>query len=267
MSSNFAATDAAGYELMMGRWSRQLARPFLDFAAVPEGSAVLDVGCGTGSLARELLPRLGQGSIMGVDVAAPYVAYAAAEIRDPRATFEVADATKLRFADRQFDAVVSMLVLNFIPEHRKAIAEMARVTKPGGTIAATVWDFEGGLLMTRLVWDCAAMLDPRAITGRGRVFAAPLIHEGEMAAAFAAHGLVDIEERDILVWMRFSSFADYWAPYPKGQGGIGAYVASLESDMRDRLEAVVRAAYCADRNDGPRAFAGIARSVRARVPG
>lgn len=267
MASNFAATDAGGYELMMGRWSRLLAKPFLEFAGAVTDARIVDIGCGTGSLEQALLPALGNGSVAAVDVSPAYVAHGKTLIDDPRVAFDVADATKLPFADGSFDLALSQLVLNFVPEYRSAIAEMRRVTRRGCVVAATVWDFEGGLQMNRMIWDAAAVLDDEALRGRARTYSGPLIHEGELSAAFVEQGLRDVEARDILVWMRFASFADYWKPYLAGQGLIGAYVAKLPGDKQTKLEGVMREAYCAGRPDGQRSYAGVARAVKGREPG
>ncbi len=267
MSLNFKATDAAGYEQVMGRWSRLLAVPFIDFAEVDANQRVLDVGCGTGSLSAVLATRLEGGDVVGIDVAEPYVAYAAAAIGDPRFRFEVGDATALKFADRSFDRVLALLVMPFVPDARRATAEMARVTRAGGIVAATMWNFEGGLVSVRMFWDTAAMLDPAAAAQRGRIFSAPCTRHGEIAAVFRDAGLADIAERDVTLWFRFASFADYWSPFLAGQGTAGVYCAGLAPAQRQRLEAALREAYLAGRPDGPRAFTATAHLVKGRVTG
>jgi SAM-dependent methyltransferase len=267
MASNFTATDAAGYELTMGRWSRVLARAFLAFAPVERGARVLDLGCGTGSLTRALLADLGDtGAVIGVDVAAPYVAHARATIEDPRASFEVADASSLAYADNAFDAVRSILVLNFIPEYRTAAAEMLRVTRPGGTVAAAVWDIAGGVVMMRLFWDVAVVLDAQAASFRDRTTAGPLTGSGELRQVFVDAGATDVEERDVLIRMEFASFEDYWTPLLSGQGTLGSYAVSLDEAGRERLREGLRDAYLSGRPDGPRSFTAVARAVKGRKP-
>ena len=265
MASNFTATDAAGYELTMGRWSRLLAKNFLAFAPVAPGARVLDVGCGTGSLTRALLDQVGDsGAVVGVDVAELYVAHARATIQDGRARFEVADASSLTYADDAFDAVRSILVLNFIPEYRTAAAEMLRVTRSGGTVAAAVWDIAGGVLMMRLFWDVAVVLDAQAASFRDRTTAGPLTGAGELRQVFVDAGAADVEECDVLIRMEFASFEDYWTPLLSGQGTLGSYTISLDDGGRERLREGLRDAYLSGRPDGPRSFAAVARAVKGR---
>ena len=266
MSSNFPATNAGGYEMLMGRWSRQLAEPFLDFAGPAAGPRVIDVGCGTGSLTRVLLARRPQAQIVAVDVSAPFVAHAQATIVDPRATFRVCDATALDSESGSFDEAISLLVLNFVPEYRNAISEMVRVTRPGGRVSAAVWDLEGGQMLSRIVWDTAAALDQEASTLRGKSLSAPLIREGELAAAMRDAGLTDVEAHDILFWMRFTSFEDYWVPFTQKQASLGVYIGGLDETRKSKLKDAVYAAYCAGRSDGARTYAAVARAAKGIVP-
>src|SRR6478735_8531611 len=139
-TSTFLATQGDAYERVMGRWSRQLALPFLDFVGTAEGDRVLDVGCGTGHLTFAVARRSGSGELRGVDLAQPYIEHARRHNQDARIVFEVADACALPFADKHFDRVLSLLVLHFVPQAEQAIAEMRRVAKPGGVVGAAVWD-------------------------------------------------------------------------------------------------------------------------------
>ncbi|HEX2135323.1 MAG TPA: class I SAM-dependent methyltransferase [Microvirga sp.] len=266
MSSIFTATNADGYELMMGRWSRLLAESFLDFADLPDGAtAVLDVGCGTGSLTRSVAART-KAEAVGIDTAAPFVDYARASNRNPRISYAVQDATALSFASASFDAAVSMLVLNFIPEYRRAASEMIRVTRAGGRIAAACWGVAGGVVTFRMFWDTAAALDPAASSNRADALSAPLTRHGELASLFRELGLREVEETDLTIWMRFQDFADFWTPYTSGQATTGAYVAGLDQPKRERFRAALHDAYCGGREDGPRAFAAIAHAAKGRVP-
>jgi SAM-dependent methyltransferase len=264
MGSNFVANDAEGYELVMGRWSRELAERFLAFAGLDGESRVIDVGCGTGSLTRAIAARH-PAEVVGVDIAPPFIDHARARNRDPRVSFEVQDASELSFASGSFDAALSILVLNFIPEYRAAAAGMVRVTRSGGLVGAACWSLEGGSVMMRTFWDTAAALDPGASGARGRSFSAPLTHPGELAELFRSLGLRDVEEAELTIWMRFAGFEDYWTPFTRGQGTLGAYVAGLDDERRERLRAALRDAYCAGRADGPRAFAAIAHAVKGRA--
>src|SRR5436305_14121796 len=149
-SSTFVAADGDGYELVMGRWSRRLAVPFLDFAGIQDGDRVLEVGCGTGSLAQAIVGRFRPSEVRAIDLAPAYVDYARNRNQDPRVVFEVGDACAIQFDDHAFDRVFSMLVLHFVPQPARAISEMRRVAKPGGVVAAAVWDVRGGFVANRI---------------------------------------------------------------------------------------------------------------------
>lgn len=161
-SSTFAAADGDGYELNMGRWSRRLARPFLDFVGTTNVEHVLDVGCGTGHLAVAVLERSPSAIVDGIDLAAVYIDYARSRNPNPRLEFCVGDACALAYPDSMFDCVLSLLVLHFVPSPNDAIAEMQRVAKPGAVVAAAVWDARGGFVANRMFFDTAAALDPKA---------------------------------------------------------------------------------------------------------
>jgi len=263
MASTYAATNAEGYELHMGRWSPALAEPFLDFADLGPAGRVLDVGCGTGSLTRAIAARV-NGDVLGVDVSAPFIGHARASNRNARISYEVHDASKLSFPHASFDAALSILVLNFVPEYRSAASEMVRVTRTGGRVAAACWHVEGGFTMMRIFWDTAVALDPSASSRRGSYYSAPLTRHGELASPFRELGTRDVEETDLTIWMRFQNFDDYWRPFTFGQGTQGAYLATLDQKKGDRLREALRDAYCAGREDGPRAFASIANAAKGR---
>jgi len=197
MSSTYTAQNAAAYEQLMGRWSPLLADALIAFAGLDAGESVLDLGCGTGSLALALARRPEPRRILGIDIAEPYVDHAASRSADPRLAFRTGDATALDLADASSDRSFSLLALNFMPAPARALAELRRVTRPGGTIPAAVWDFCGGLVYQRIFWDTAAALDPNAARARGRHLSSPLTRAGELEAAFAAAGLVDVNRRQV----------------------------------------------------------------------
>lgn len=265
-SSTFVATDGEAYEKLMGRWSRQLALPFLDFVGTAEGERVLDVGCGTGHLAFAVTRRTGAGEVRGVDLALPYVEHARRHNQDPRIVFDVGDACALPFPDRSFERVLTLLVLHFVPEPARAIAEMRRVAKPGAVAGAAVWDVRGGFVSNRMFFDTAAALDPRAGVRRASNFTRPMTRPGEMARAWREAGFQRVEETSLIIRMEFASFADYWAPF-KGKDGPGAeYVATLDDEARARLRDAVEAAYLDGESDGPRSYAAIAWAVKGVAP-
>jgi len=247
----------------MGRWSARLAPAFLEVAAIGNVRKVLDVGCGTGSLTLALAEAAPRATIVGIDLSQAFVDHARTKSSDARLTFEQGDAAALGYGDETFDAALSLLVLNFIADAEKAATEMRRVTKPGGVVAASVWDFRGGLPYYRIVLDTAAVLDP--IGGealRARVLSAPLVGPGELASMWAKLGLREIEHTSLTMRMEFRSFADYWQPWLGGQGMIGPYVAGLDDARRALVERHVRLGYLAGSDDGPRSFAATAWVVR-----
>lgn len=231
-------TMSAGYEAYMGRWSRQLAPLYVAFAAPKNGDRVLDVGTGTGALASALEAALGSGEIVGVDPSAGFIAYATQNAKSGRARFEVGDAQKLRFADASFDHTMSMLVMNFIPDHNKAIAEMRRVTRPGGVVSSCVWDYGEGMESLRIFWDEVVALDPAAEPKHERNM--KLTREGQLGALWKSAGLAGIQEKPLVIGQAFKSFDDFWGPFLKGVGPGGAYVVSLPEDKRQQLGSRLR---------------------------
>ncbi len=262
-STTFIAADGDGYELNMGRWSRRLAKPFLEFVGIRDGlERVLDVGCGTGALANAVLARSRSAEVHAVDLAQVYVEYARQHNPDPRLVFAVGDACSLSYPSGHFDLVLSLLVLHFVPRSADAIAEMQRVAKPGAVVGAAVWDTRGGFVANRLFFDTAAALDPRASQRRARNYTRPLTKPGELAAAWRDGGFLDVVETQLGMRMEFENFEDYWRPY-QGRDGPGAeYVGLLDSDERTRLQSAVRDAYLDGEPDGPRSYAALAWAVK-----
>jgi SAM-dependent methyltransferase len=265
-SSTFVAADGAGYERQMGRWSRRLADPFLDFTGTAPGEDVLDVGCGTGSLAEAMIRRCPIGHLRGIDFSPAYVEYATRHIPDPRVKFETGDACNLQLADRSFDRVLALLVLHFVPRTEQAISEMLRVARPGAVVAAAVWDARGGFVANRIFFDTAAALDPKAGERRARNYTRPMTRPGELGRAWRTAGFVQVTETTLSIRMEFASFEDYWAPY-EGKDGPGAeHIASLTPTDRTELREAVRLAYLDGESDGPRSYAALAWAVKGVAP-
>ena len=265
-SSSFVASEGGAYEQLMGRWSRLLALPFLDFVGTADGERVLDVGCGTGHLAFAVARRCGAGEVRGIDIAQPYVEHARRHNQDSRIVFDVADACALPFASQSFDRVLSLLVLHFVPEAGKAIDEMRRVAKPGSVVGAAVWDARGGWVANRMFFDTAAVLDPNANARRARNYTRPMTRPGDLGSAWRAAGFKSVAETTLTIRMEFASFADYWAPFD-GKDGPGAeYVATLDEAERTRLRNAVEAAYLDGEADGPRSYAALAWAVKGTAP-
>jgi SAM-dependent methyltransferase len=234
----WAAGDA--YEPYIGRWSRLVARELLAWLAPAPGGRWLDVGCGTGALGAAVLAAADPATLVGLDPSAGFVADARARLGDPRARFVVADARRLPLAGASFDGVVSGLVLNFVPDPAAAVAEMARVARPGGRVAAYVWDYAGGMELIRRFWDAAAALDPAAAElDEGRRF--PLCRPEPLAGLFRGAGLAEVAVRPIRVPTVFRDFDDYWAPFLGGQGPAPGYALSLAEPRRAALREALRA--------------------------
>jgi len=262
----WAAGDA--YEPYIGRWSRLVAREFLAWLGPAAGGSWLDVGCGTGALAATVLTTADPAALVGLDPSAGFLANARARLDDRRARFVVADARRLPLAGARFDAVVSGLVLNFVPDPAAAVAEMARVARPGGRVAAYVWDYAGGMELIRRFWDAAAALDPAAADlDEGRRF--PLCRPEPLAGLFRDAGLGEVAVRAVQVPTVFRDFDDYWTPFLGGQGPAPGYVLSLDEAgrvaLREELAARLPAAADGSIALAARAWAvaGTAAAVRS----
>lgn len=241
--SNPSAPDpwaaGAAYERYMGRWSPLIARPFLRHLAVPAGADWLDVGCGTGALTRMILTEARPASIIGIDASAGFIAHAQALTPDPLARFRTGQAQALDFADGAFDAVVSGLVLNFVPDPVAALREMWRVLRPQGRLGVYVWDYPtGGMGMIETFWQAAAAFDPgNATVVEGQRF--PLCTKANLLRACADAGLPDPRIELIEDAAAFSSFDDFWTPFTLGAGPAPAYLASLPDAQREALRQVL----------------------------
>ncbi len=267
MPSMFNARDAGNYEKLMGRWSRRLAPLFIEHAGIADGEEVLEVGCGTGSLTFTLPQKAALAGLTAIDHSEIYLAAAQARNNDPRIHLEQGDGCALRFPDASFDRTLSMLVLpSVLPEPALMAAEMRRVTRPGGVVAAAFWDSPGGNPSQRMLWDTAAALDEAAAAARDSTMGRPIYAPDAPERMWAEAGLTDIDQRSLMIRMDFADFADYWAPYASGEGAVGAYVAGLDDVRRDRLERRLRSAYLTGRPDGERSFIAVALSCRGVVP-
>lgn len=266
MSSIFNVHDATGYDQLMGRWSQKLAPLFITFSGVAEGEKVLDVGCGTGSLTFELARNGGLREIAAIDYSPVFVEAAKARNTDPRIDIRQADACALPYADGTFDRALALLVLHFVPEAGKAVAEMRRVVRSGGVVAAVVWDHYGGMPGMRMMVDTVAALGEAGRQLRSRYCFQPMMQPGEMKRTFIEQGLSDVQETELMVRMDYRNFDDFWAPISAGEGPLGKYVLALDAGERSRVGAAVRDAYEAGRPDGPRSFANVAWAVRGVVP-
>jgi len=228
------------YERYVGRWSRPVAREFLQWLAVSAGSQWLDVGCGTGALSQTILEVSEPAGITALDRSEAFVAFASSQITDERVRFEVGDAQTLRSDIGPFDAIVSGLVLNFIPQPDQALAGMKRVARTGGLVAAYVWDYAEGMQLMRHFWDAAVALDPK-VSDIDEVKRFPHSRPEPMKELFQSAGFHHVEVIPIEVPTHFHDFDDYWAPFLGGQGPAPSYAMSLSEEDRSTLREKIRA--------------------------
>lgn len=255
---------AEAYDRLMGRWSRRLAPELIEFARLKEGDRVLDIGCGIGSLALSVVASTRRSEIVGIDPAAAYVEYARQRTSDPRVRFEVGDAQRLPYPAASFDKCLALLVINFIPDARQAVAEMRRVTRPGGGVAAAVWDYGEGMTMLRIFWDTSVALDPSAEPRHERH--APYCQRGQLSALWTASGLEQVEETELEIRLDFTSFEDFWSPFLGGQGPSGSYATGLLPERQRALEKQLRENVLGSKPDGPFTLEARAWAVRGIVP-
>jgi SAM-dependent methyltransferase len=226
------AADA--YDRFMGRYSTLLSPQMADLAGVAPGQRVLDVGCGPGALTQVLVDRVGADRVTAVDPSEPFAA--AARERFPGADVHVGTAEALPFDDDSFDAAIAQLVVHFMSDPVRGIAEMRRVTRSGGVVAACVWDHAGGRGPLGTFWRAAASLDPTVVDESDL----PGAREGHLGRLFEAAGLTGVETSVVTAVREHPSFEDWWEPYTGGVGPAGIYVRRLEPAARERLRERLR---------------------------
>jgi SAM-dependent methyltransferase len=223
------AGSADAYDRFMGRYSVRLAPSFADFAGVGPGQSVLDVGCGPGALTTELVQRLGSTSVAAVDPSEQFVT--AARERHPGVDVQHAAAEELPFADGEFDAALAQLVVHFMADPMRGLAEMARVTHTNGVVAACVWDHAGGQTPIAPFWEVVHELDADAI-GESQMAGG---RDGHLAELMTAIGLRGVEQTALPVSVEHATFEEWWEPFTLGVGPAGAYVTSLDPDRQEKL--------------------------------
>jgi trans-aconitate methyltransferase len=254
--------SADAYERWVGRWSRNVAGEFLRWLVPAPHLAWADIGCGSGQLTTCVLADYEPRSVAGLDASQAFVAQARSVVRDPRARFETGDATSLPWETDTIDVAVSGLVLNFVSDHLAMTREMARVTRPGGSIAAYVWDYAGGMKMMRYFWDAAITLNPNdAKLDQAERF--PLCQPEPLRSLFESAGLESVEVRSIDIPTVFRDFDDYWTPFLGRQGAAPTYLASLDVGERDRIREVLRLRLASA--PGPIELTARAWAVKGRV--
>lgn len=231
--------DGGMYESYVGRWSRLVAHEFLAWLDMPADADWLDVCCGTGALTQTILAQASPASARGIDRSPDFIEFARLHTADPRASFAVGDAQALPEPDAVADVVVSGLALNFVPQPELAVAELARVTRPGGVVAVYVWDYAGEMQLMRYFWDAALALNPDdEALDEGKRF--PHFAAEGLAQMFTQAGLHQAETRAIDVPTVFRDFDDYWTPFLSGQGAAPGYVMSLSEQQRAALRESLR---------------------------
>ena len=229
-------TPAEAYDRHVGRYGRELARALCAAAGVRAGRA-LDVGCGPGALTTELVALLGAEHVAAVDPSKPFAD--ACRRRLPGVRVELAPAEELPFADAAFDHALAQLVVNFMTDAAAGVREMRRVTRPGGTIAAAVWDYAGEMTLLRRFWDAAVALDASA-TDRDEGVCMPFCTPGDLADLWSSAGLVEVEVAPVVVGAAYDDFEDLWQPLELGVAPTGAYAVSLPPERRAALKGEFR---------------------------
>lgn len=231
--SFFVAADS--YDRFMGRYSVPLAPQLSDLAEIEPGQRVIDVGCGPGALTSVLVDRLGADNVAAVDPSEPFVG--AAKERHPGVDVRLAPAEQLPFRDDEFDAALAQLVVHFMTDAVAGLREMARVTRPDGVVAASVWDMAGGRAPISLFWEAAREGNPE-VTDESRL---PGARGGQLTELFEAAGLRDVEETEHSVDVEHPSFEEWWEPFTLGVGPAGAHFASLDPEQQEALRERCRA--------------------------
>lgn len=228
------------YEAYMGRWSRLVGPRFLDWLDAANDLDWLDVGCGTGALSAAILAHCSPRSLLAIDPSAGFVEAARATLAGPRVEVQVGEAQALPLGDACKDAIVSALVLNFVPDMHRALGEMKRVARPGATIAFYVWDYPGGgIELVHAFWVAAMTLDAAAVDlSEDRRF--PSCTPDNLVASARSAGLARVECAAIEVPTVFRDFEDYWHPFTLGAGPAPGYCASLAPEARERLQERLR---------------------------
>jgi SAM-dependent methyltransferase len=227
--------EAEAYDRFMGRYSVPLSPQLAEFAGVRDGQRVLDVGCGPGALTAELISRVGAASVSAVDPSKPFVA--AARERHPDVDIRQASAERLPFGADEFDACLAQLVVHFMADPVAGVTEMARVTRPGGVVAACVWDHGGGEGPLSRFWQAASELDP-GVEDESQL---PGSRQGHLTELLHDAGIDDVDETALSVSVEYPSFDAWWEPITLGVGPAGAYLAQLDTErqaaLRERCQA------------------------------
>jgi SAM-dependent methyltransferase len=252
----------SAYDRHVGRYSPELAAALITAAGIERGQRALDVGCGTGALAQALAARLGAGSVAAVDPSPASVDTCARRV--PGADVRVARAEQLPFRNGDFDAALAQLVVPWMSDPPRGVAEMCRVVRPGGVVAACTWDFANGMTMLRAFWDAAVAVDRRGAKQAGALDRTRLCDPDELRQLWTRIGLLEVDAGALVVGADYADFDDFWWPFTAGVGGSGRYCASLDEAGRRALREEVRRRLGSPA--GPFRLAARGWYVRGRVP-
>lgn len=226
-------TSADAYDRWVGRYGSSLSAELVAFAGVKPGMLALDVGCGPGALTTALVELLGPDNVAAVDPSEPFVE--AARDRLPGVEIRVAPAEKLPFMDDRIDVVLSQLVVNFMSDAEAGVREMARVAKPGGTVAACVWDYAGEMTLVHTFWEAAHEVEPERTAAADEGANMKHCSEDELAELWRAAGLEDVRTTGLTARARYESFEELWEPLPTGIAPAGAFTKALDADGQKAL--------------------------------
>jgi len=255
-------SDGKAYERLMGRWSRVIGEQFVDWIAAPRGSRWADVGCGNGAFTQTLIERCAPSAVSALDPSEGQITYARTRAGTELAEFRVGDSQALPYKDNEFDAAVMALVIAFVPEPAKAVAEMVRVVRPGGVVAAYMWDMLGGgspttpLHIAFKKLELGAAMPPSVEASRADA----------MREYWAAAGLQSIETEVLRITVSYTDFDDFWDSFNVPSGPQGLLMQALAPEKRNELRETVRAQLKAD-TSGRISYEAFANAVKGRVPG
>jgi len=255
--------SAEAYDRLVGRYGPSLALDLIEFAQVEPGSRALDVGCGPGALTAELVKRLGAANVAAAEPSEPFAL--ACRARLPGVEVAIAPAEALPFAEDAFDVALAQLVVNFMGDAPAGVRELTRVTRPGGTVAACVWDYAGEMTLLRAFWDAAREVEPErgALADEGAVMR--WCGEGELAELWSSAGLEHVRSGSLLARAAYSGFEDLWAPLLTGVAPSGAFCVSLDEERRAALHDAYRSRLGV--GEAPFELTARAWAVAGTVPG
>ena len=253
--------DGEAYEVLMGRWSRLVGDQFIDWLDAPKGLRWLDVGCGNGAFTERVISRCAPTEVVGIDPSQEQLAYAVARSGTKLAKFQTGDAQNLAFADGSFDVAVMALVLSFLPDPAKAVAEMVRVVRPGGWVATYIWDIPGGGLphapFHTAMKSLGISLPIPAGSGNSQ--------RDSMLALWQQSGLKSVDVTVIRIQTTYVDFDEFWNTSTVRVGPLSKAINEMPSSMRERLRSRLRE-QLPTQSDGTISYEAFANAVKGRRP-